>query len=65
MTLLWGKRCDRKHQRKTFLTFPVPRSLYTHRSRHKANHFIVAAKNEVSENGGAVNGLRTLESALE
>lgn len=65
MTLLWGKRCDRKHLRKTFLTFPVPRSLYTRRSRRKANHFIVAANNEVSENGAAVNDLRTLESALE
>ena len=60
-----GKRCDRKHLRKTFLTFLVPRSAYTRRSRRKANQFIVAAKNEVSENGGAVNGLRTLESTLE
>ena len=65
MPLLWGKRCDRTHLRKTFFTFPAPRLLYRRRSRRKANHFIVAAKNEVSKNGGAVYGLRTLESALE
>ena len=60
-----GKRCDRQHLRKTFLTFLAPRSAYTRWCRRKANQFIVAAKNEVSENGGAVNGLRTLESTLE
>ena len=65
MPLLWSKRGDRTHLRKTFLTFPAPRLLYASRSQRKANHFIVAAKNEVSKNGGAVNGLRTLESALE
>jgi hypothetical protein len=61
----FGKRCDRKHLRKTILTFLAPRSAYMRRSRRKTNQFIVAAKNEVSENGGAVNGLRTLESTLE
>jgi len=60
-----GKRCGRKHLRKTFLTFLILRSAYMRRSRRKANQFIVAAKNEVSENGGAVHGLRTLESTLE
>ena len=35
------------------------------RSQRKANQFIVAVKNEVSENGGAVNGLRALASTLE
>ena len=65
MPLLCCKRGDRTQLRKTFFTFPVPRLLYTPRSLRKANHFIVAVKNEASKYGGAVNGLRTLESALE
>ena len=65
MLLLWSKRCEGTHLRKTFLTFPAPRLLYAPRSQRKANHFIVAANTEVSKNGGAVYDLRTLESALE